>query len=157
MPCHVIFIGKVLDDSNQKVEASTLARDIVTPKYESRPKKHLSPASKSSQFQWLLRFQEKLVKEKGLSRSRLQSKIDVHTCDVTPNPVKHCQDKRPKCTKNLLTNFQNLEANSCFNRSSAPSAGRKSSQMFQGLEASPCLYGTPFPRFYQVSILNIIP
>ena len=79
--------------------------------------------------------------------------------DLTPSPAKHCQEKPPKCTKNLLTNFQDLEANSCVNRSlepsagptsgtkqsSAPSAGRNTGKNFQAIEASPCLYGAPAP------------
>ena len=67
------------------------------------PQKHRSPASKESQFKRLLQFQEKLVAEKGFPKSRIQTELEM----TPPSPVKQGYGK-PKCSKNLLQNFHEL-------------------------------------------------
>lgn len=124
------LLGNISKKAEEKInhewvnssESADFSSTFVTPKLSNGRKKYRSPASKSSQLRRLLRFQEKLVNEKGLPKSRLQSKMDV-----TPGPDKQWHEKPPKCSKNLLTNFQGLEASPCFSRSPAPSTACTSS------------------------------
>ena len=54
----------------------------------------------------LLRFQQKLVVEKGLPKTRLQTELDV-----TPGPDTSQHVKSAKFRKNLMADFEELESN----------------------------------------------
>jgi len=79
---------------------------MTAPQTQSSKKRH-SPASKAGQMERLLKFQQKLVVEKGLPKTRIQTELDI-----TPGAETFQGHAMPsKCRKNLLVDFQELEPN----------------------------------------------
>jgi len=72
--------------------------------------KRRSPASRKKQMSRLLEFQEKLVSEKGLPKSRLQIRM-ARVKEVTPtSPPFLPHDTMPLCKENLIGDFTRLES-----------------------------------------------
>ena len=86
--------------------ALTSESEPMTAPQTPSPKRRRSPASKAGQIDRLLQFQQRLVVEKGLPKTRLQTELDV-----TPGSDTFQRVKPANFRKNLLTNFQELEPN----------------------------------------------
>ena len=80
--------------------------EALTAPQTPSPKRRRSPASKAGQMERLLQFQQRLVVEKGLPKTRIQTELDV-----TPGPDTVQHVKPANFRKNLLANFQELGSN----------------------------------------------
>jgi len=72
--------------------------------------KRRSPASKASRVQRLLAYQERLVKEKGLPKSRLQLELELEVTPASPTQLVPHSPKPALCRKNLSGEFQRIGA-----------------------------------------------
>jgi len=88
----------------------------------SSPKRR-SPASRASRACRLLAYQERLVKERGFPKSRLQLELESEMSPSSPTPPIQHSPKPVRCRKNLSGEFQRLGTEARHQNLTDPSTG----------------------------------